>query len=601
MGAETSQKSSSSDSKLFPPGFRFHPTDEELVLYYLKRKICRRKLKPDMIAETDVYKWDPDELPGLSKLKTGDRQWFFLSPRDRKYPNGGRSHRATKHGYWKATGKDRTIACNSRSVGFKKTLVYYQGRAPAGERTDWVMHEYTLDEEELRRCPSAQDYYLLYKVYKKSGPGPKNGEQYGAPFREEDWTDVDCVGFSGFLEQEVDVSPIQEKENIVKEVDIPPIQEKENIVKEIDISPVNNNIVSSVPQEQDDIDEFLKKIAEDPVFADEAVFVQPLTVDYSYTFDEVIAEKENGHILVNHCSGDASLPDRNLVPHHYQHSNVQASFVQPQSLKSQLPVEAPELVASATKDCEPGLGVGGFLFEDFLEMDDLLGPEPNVKNSEKPPETLPENLLTNGMDGLAEANEFNYSAMILGDVGDQGQGGLGPVLQPYLPDNLDFGISNAASHSYLHVENNAANNHVHPFHNEVNQTSFQIWAPEAVSEPIPGGLCNGEGSSLPTEAIQNQCCTEDDGTDSWFSTALWSFVESIPTTPASASENALVNKAFERMSSFGRVKTKTAAGNPTTCGRRVQKFSFSVIGVVCALLWVLIGVSVKLFHGRISS
>lgn len=64
MGAERSPKSSS-DSKLFPPGFRFHPTDEELVVYYLKRKICRRRLKPDMIAETDVYKWDPDELPGI--------------------------------------------------------------------------------------------------------------------------------------------------------------------------------------------------------------------------------------------------------------------------------------------------------------------------------------------------------------------------------------------------------------------------------------------------------------------------------------------------------------------------------------------------------
>lgn len=46
------------DAKFFPPGFRFHPTDEELILYYLKRKICRRRLKLDMIGETDVYKWD---------------------------------------------------------------------------------------------------------------------------------------------------------------------------------------------------------------------------------------------------------------------------------------------------------------------------------------------------------------------------------------------------------------------------------------------------------------------------------------------------------------------------------------------------------------
>lgn len=50
---------------VWPPGFRFHPTDEELVVYYLKRKICKRRIKLDIIAETDVYKWDPEELPGM--------------------------------------------------------------------------------------------------------------------------------------------------------------------------------------------------------------------------------------------------------------------------------------------------------------------------------------------------------------------------------------------------------------------------------------------------------------------------------------------------------------------------------------------------------
>ena len=32
-----------------PPGFRFHPTDEELVSYYLKRKINGRKIELEII------------------------------------------------------------------------------------------------------------------------------------------------------------------------------------------------------------------------------------------------------------------------------------------------------------------------------------------------------------------------------------------------------------------------------------------------------------------------------------------------------------------------------------------------------------------------
>ncbi|XP_078163264.1 NAC domain-containing protein 54-like isoform X3 [Carex rostrata] len=175
-----------------PPGFRFHPTDEELIMYYLKRKINGRALELEIIPEVDLYKCEPWDLPEKSFLPSKDLEWYFFSPRDRKYPNGSRTNRATQAGYWKATGKDRKVNSQKREVGMKKTLVYYRGRAPHGSRTDWVMHEYRLDDRECD-CPSSglQDAYALCRVFKKSAPGPKIIEHYGAP--------APCLDHTGWM------------------------------------------------------------------------------------------------------------------------------------------------------------------------------------------------------------------------------------------------------------------------------------------------------------------------------------------------------------------------------------------------------------------
>ncbi|XP_068652496.1 NAC domain-containing protein 53-like [Aristolochia californica] len=174
-----------------PPGFRFHPTDVELVRYYLRRKVMGKRLPVKAIAVVDIYKFSPWDLPEKSCLRSKDLQWYFFCPRDRKYAIGSRTNRATETGYWKTTGKDRSIPYNSRSVGMKKTLVFHEGRAPKGARTDWVMHEYRLEDQELVDAGYLQDAYVLCRIFKKSGPGPKSGEQYGAPFKEEEWDEDD--------------------------------------------------------------------------------------------------------------------------------------------------------------------------------------------------------------------------------------------------------------------------------------------------------------------------------------------------------------------------------------------------------------------------
>lgn len=55
-----------------------------------------------------------------------------------------------------------------------------------------------------------QEYYALYKVFKKSGPGPKNGEQYGAPFKEEDWVDDECPDFNNSTDRDISVKQLIE-------------------------------------------------------------------------------------------------------------------------------------------------------------------------------------------------------------------------------------------------------------------------------------------------------------------------------------------------------------------------------------------------------
>ncbi|KAL2454607.1 NAC domain-containing protein 53 [Abeliophyllum distichum] len=187
MDSILKKSSSALSSTMLAPGFRFHPTDEELVRYYLRRKVCGKSFRFDAISDIDIYKAEPWDLPSMSRLKTRDLEWYFFSVLDKKYGNGSKTNRATEKGYWKTTGKDRAVYHKSEIVGMKKTLVYHSGRAPKGLRTNWVMHEYRLVDLELERAGIVQDAFVLCRVFQKGGSGPMNGEKYGAPFLEEEW------------------------------------------------------------------------------------------------------------------------------------------------------------------------------------------------------------------------------------------------------------------------------------------------------------------------------------------------------------------------------------------------------------------------------
>ncbi|KAL0392304.1 UNVERIFIED_CONTAM: NAC domain-containing protein 17 [Sesamum radiatum] len=518
----------------------------------------------------------------MSKLKTGDRQWFFFSPRDRKYPNGARSNRATGHGYWKATGKDRVISCGSRPVGIKKTLVFYRGHAPSGKRTDWVMHEYTMVEEELKRCQTDVEYYALYKVYKKSGPGPKNGEQYGAPFREEDWAD-----------DEIEVQCLIEQENSVKQAsETSPINNSET---------VNCQHMSSL----DDLEEILNKIADEPIL------VQPIVVDYGHVLDHFTGEEETQS--VDHTSRDVSLC---MLQPCKQLQNVPGNLDVTQSGTTQLQFcEAPEVSSAPTINVQNPCVLEEDFLEDFLEMNDLIGQEPTSQNPNDPGSNL-ENPQFDDFDGLNGFDLFQDSSLFLSEVV---AGESWEMSQSYM-HSFDNGVMNPDSSLYSNnLENTREHYQLQQQFNIANGISCQlrteeescsVIAAEANQDRVPSSTSGVVHQSQNHDFVNHAAganeigsSKQDDGTDSWFSSALWSFVESIPATPASASETALVNKAFKRMPSFSRVRinarnTKVAAGNTSATSRSSGKsrsgfLCFSLVGVICAILWMLMGTSVR--------
>uniref|UniRef100_A0A0D9X307 NAC domain-containing protein n=1 Tax=Leersia perrieri TaxID=77586 RepID=A0A0D9X307_9ORYZ len=188
--------SSSATATALPPGFRFHPTDEELIVHYLSSRAGGDGgggLPVAIIADVDIYKFDPWQLPAQAVY--GESEWYFFSPRDRKYPNGIRPNRAAGSGYWKATGTDKPIhnSVTGDIVGVKKALVFYRGRPPKGTKTAWIMHEYRLASASAAGDPLAAVYkpaaaasssssscrfrnvsmrlddWVLCRIYKKSG------------------------------------------------------------------------------------------------------------------------------------------------------------------------------------------------------------------------------------------------------------------------------------------------------------------------------------------------------------------------------------------------------------------------------------------------
>lgn len=214
-----------------PPGFRFHPTEEELLQYYLRKKVAFEKIGLDVIVEVDLNKLEPWDIQERCKIgSTPQNDWYFFSHKDKKYPTGTRTNRATTAGFWKATGRDKIIYGNGIRIGMRKTLVFYTGRAPHGHKSDWIMHEYRLDENAANTTTTMlsnsvagemvqEEGWVVCRIFKKKYFQKTPGGEFNSPISELTNSSYPPISSEGALEQifqNVGGNSVEEKSTFTK-------------------------------------------------------------------------------------------------------------------------------------------------------------------------------------------------------------------------------------------------------------------------------------------------------------------------------------------------------------------------------------------------
>ncbi|XP_074284497.1 uncharacterized protein LOC141609289 [Silene latifolia] len=170
----------------FPAGYKFDPSDDELITEYLQPKIDGDKELPlNLMHDVNIYEHNPDYLAEMYSPQ-GNKGWYFFTSRDKKYRNGTRPNRKAGDGYWKATGADKAIQRDGIEIGARKALVFYKGRPPKGEKTLWIMHEFRVagpSQVKKRKHSSIDDGneksmrlddHILCRIYKKNELSPKD-------------------------------------------------------------------------------------------------------------------------------------------------------------------------------------------------------------------------------------------------------------------------------------------------------------------------------------------------------------------------------------------------------------------------------------------
>ncbi|GMI68300.1 hypothetical protein HRI_000499300 [Hibiscus trionum] len=153
-----------------PIGYRFHPTDEELVVHYLKRKALNLPLPASVIPELDVLQTNPWSL-------TGEENKYFFSKRYGNDSNN-KCKRVAGCGYWKPIGKEKPILASGTNqvLGMRKALVFCEKKRSNETKTRWILHQFRLvGSAETQILQMFNREWLVFKVIQRKRKAKRHG------------------------------------------------------------------------------------------------------------------------------------------------------------------------------------------------------------------------------------------------------------------------------------------------------------------------------------------------------------------------------------------------------------------------------------------
>ncbi|KAF2556146.1 hypothetical protein F2Q68_00012736 [Brassica cretica] len=166
-----------------PVGYRFRPTDEEIVGHYVRPKSLESNTShvDEVMNTVDIYSFDPWELRCKSRIKSRDEVvWYFFGCKKRMH--NSKHRRTIPSGFWSNTGKTKPIirkkgGGDHEKIGEKRVFVFkYSSKIPGGSKSksksksDWVMHEYVATFSSPDSQMMTTSTYTVCKVMFKGDP-----------------------------------------------------------------------------------------------------------------------------------------------------------------------------------------------------------------------------------------------------------------------------------------------------------------------------------------------------------------------------------------------------------------------------------------------